>query len=221
MAKILIIEDSIDLAKSLTKGLEIKNHTIRCVFDGLEGRVIDWNEFDLVIVDWNLPKMNGLDLIHQKRNLGWNGICMMLTARSETLDKVAGLDFGADDYISKPFHWDELYSRINALLRRKYGISKNHVGSIDWDRNSKQFSEHDSIVPFTKTEYSLMVQFMLQPQRIFSRSELEEYVYKDSSFPDSNSIERHIAQIRKKCKYDPIETLRSRGYRLRFNPTNT
>jgi DNA-binding response OmpR family regulator len=217
MTKILVIEDDVALNNSLCKGLKLKSFELTAVFDGRQALLQDWNQFDLILADWNLPYFNGIDLIRMKRGQGWNGLCLMLTARSEKADVSLGLDFGADDYIAKPFEWNELYSRINALLRRRNGHAKLATSnSLRWDDQAQAFFEDEKLLNLTNKECKLLKLFLANPKQTFTRSQLINRIYsQDYDLPDSNVIERHITTLRRKLKYDPIQTIWGSGYRLR------
>jgi DNA-binding response OmpR family regulator len=221
MLKILLIEDDTALANTIKKGLEKKDYYVTVVLDGIKGRIEDWDKYDLIIVDWNLPYVDGVDLIRQKRHNNWQGLCLMLTARAENVDLAFALDYGADDYMSKPFEWEVLYARVGSLLRRKTGFFVENLDSIKWDQHLKQFSEDNEDINLSSTEYSILIIFFQNPKKIFTRDQLIEHIYgKNWDLPESNVIDRHIAAIRKKFKYDPIKTIHGSGYRLRLNTTN-
>jgi DNA-binding response OmpR family regulator len=216
MLKILVIEDDIALAKTLKKGLEIKSYLVENIYDGLEARIVDWNKYDLVLLDWNLPRVSGIELLRFKRSNKWLGSCIMLTAKDQLMEKVQGLDFGADDYIAKPFEWQELYSRINAVIRRRYGYSKQELGPIKYNKDDNSFSENDELIKLTETETKLLCLFFDYPNRVFTKGDIiEKLYYNKEIFPDSNVIERHISKLRNKFNYDPIKTIQNLGYRLR------
>jgi DNA-binding response OmpR family regulator len=222
MTKILLVEDDIALSKSLLKGLELKGYEVTCLFDGLDARMADWTNYDLVIMDWNLPKFSGVDVIRFKRRENWNGLVLMLTARSEALDVANGLDFGSDDYLAKPFEWEVLYAHIRALLRRKNtGKSiAQYKGPLVWVEDEKRFTEYGKDLNLTDTEYQLLLHFYLHSSKIITRDNLINTVYSRQIVPDSNVIDRHISSIRKKCTNDPIQTIRGSGYRLRSSPAS-
>ncbi|MGL4758992.1 MAG: response regulator transcription factor [Patescibacteria group bacterium] len=216
MNKILIIEDDIDLSNSLKKGLEKKEYIVSSIYSGLDARLYDWSEYDLVLLDWNLPGIEGIDLLRHKRGQGWFGPCIMLTAKSNQIDILNGLDFGADDYITKPFDWNELYSRINSALRRKNGFVRNIINAIEWDNQNHLFYEDSILLDLTETETKLLELFFNNPNKVFNKYDIIERIYNQKNInPDSNVIERHISALRKKFNYDPIKTIHQMGYRLR------
>jgi DNA-binding response OmpR family regulator len=220
MLKILIIEDEKALSDTLIKGLEMKGYFTYAVYDGVKAKVLDWNKYDLVLLDWDLPGINGLDLLRYKRNENWFGCCMMLTAKNNLYDRVNSLDFGADDYMSKPFEWEELYSRVNSCIRRRYGFGTSELNGIEWDKDNKLFYENSEIVKLTETEYEILALFFEYPKRIYSKWDIIEKIYgSQNSYPDSNVIERHISKLRNKFNYEIIQTIPSMGYRLRSSST--
>ena len=140
----------------------------------------------------------------------------MLTAKGHTADKVLGLEFGADDYLTKFFEWDELVARVGALIRRS---SKNkavlQLGPIRLEKTKNQFYENNKLVELTKTEYKILEYFFNFPDKVSTRDQLFEAIYYKDYEANSNVLERHIKSIRKKFKYDPILTIYGRGYRLK------
>jgi DNA-binding response OmpR family regulator len=218
MLKILVIEDDIALSNTIVKGLTKKGYITSALYDGNSARVADWSEFDLVLLDWDIPGITGIDLIRFKRSIKWYGSCIMLSAKNQIFDKTDGLDFGADDYISKPFEWEELYSRINACVRRRYGFSLVELDGIEWDKDKKVFYENSGLINLTETEYNILSIFFDYPSRIYSKYDIISKIYHDKEiYPDSNVIERHLSKLRKKFNYDPIQTIQNMGYRLRSN----
>jgi DNA-binding response OmpR family regulator len=221
MLRILVIEDDTALANTLKKGLEKKDYYVTLALDGMQGRMQNWDDYDLIVIDWNLPYIDGVDLVRLKRHNNWQGLCLMLTARAENIDLAFALDYGADDYMSKPFEWEVLYARVGSLLRRKTGFFVENLGGIKWDQHLKQFLEDDNEVNLSSTEYNLLIIFFQNPKKIFTRDQLIEHIYgKNWDLPESNVIDRHIAAIRKKFTYDPIKTIHGSGYRLRLNTTS-
>jgi DNA-binding response OmpR family regulator len=217
MSQILIVEDEERMAQSLEKGLNKMGYDTHVINNGLMARVQDIREYDLVILDWMLPGFSGLDLLRHWRSQKFATPIMMLTAKGQTMDKVAGLDFGADDYMSKFFEWPELLARVNALLRRNK--QKEQIGTIILDRENQVFLEDDKQVLLTAKEYLLLKYFFDHPSALITRPSLIRALYEDGEDPFSNVIERHIRGIRQKLNYDPIQTLRGLGYRLRTSDT--
>jgi DNA-binding response OmpR family regulator len=221
MLRALVIEDDINLSATINKGLVRIGYQVDCIYDGLEARLANWSQYDIIILDWNLPRLSGIDLLRIKRESKWFGVCIMLTAHSEILDKIAGLDFGADDYICKPFDWGEFYSRIRACIRRRYGFGTTTLEGLEWDRDKQVFYENNQPVNLTETEYHILTLFFSYPAKIYTKNDIIDKIYTQKDiYPDSNVIERHISKLRKKFLYDPIQTIQNFGYRLRSNPVS-
>ena len=213
MSHILIVEDEERMAATLKKGIEQAGFDTTSLFNGLAARAIDISEYDLVVLDWMLPGISGLDLLQHWRLQKFTTPILMLTARDALNDKVTGLDFGADDYVSKFFEWPELIARIKVLLRRVQ-LEETNVGTISLDRINQIFMENGQSVNLTATEYNILKYFYNRPGRLITRTSLLRSVYEDAKDPFSNVIERHIKSIRQKFEYDPITTIRGLGYRL-------
>jgi two-component system copper resistance phosphate regulon response regulator CusR len=214
MSHILIIEDEERMAATLRKGLEKEDFKVSIISNGLAARVTNITNYDLVLLDWMLPGVSGIDLLHHWRKLKYSTPIIMLTARDGLTDTVTGLDFGADDYISKFFKWPELIARINSLLRRTR-TEANLVKGIEFDRTNQIFLEDSIPVNLTATEFNILKYFFDHPNALITRTSLLLSVYQDSKETFSNVIERHIKSIRQKFNYDPISTIRGLGYRLR------
>ncbi len=214
MSHILIVEDEQRMAATLQKGLKHAGFETTIISNGLAARALNITEFDLVLLDWMLPGIAGIDLLQHWRSQKYLTPILMLTARDALKDKVSGLDFGADDYLSKFFEWPELIARIKVLLRRN-STEQIQLGNIFFDRNNQVFLEDQQIVNLTSTEYNILKYFFDRPGRLITRTSLLRAIYQDSKDPFSNVIERHIKGIRQKLNYDPITTIRGLGYRLK------
>jgi DNA-binding response OmpR family regulator len=214
MSHILVVEDEPRMSQTLEKGLRKANFEVTIIVNGLIARNLDLDGFDLILLDWNLPGVSGLELLRYWRGKRVEIPIIMLTARDGLSDRVEGLDWGADDYISKFFEWEELIARIRALLRR-VSKSAETVGTIVFDRVNSCFLENQNIIALTSTEYIILKYFFDNRNRIITRHNLINAVYGKEESPYSNVIERHIKSIRSKFNYDPIKTFRNMGYRLR------
>jgi two-component system, OmpR family, response regulator len=214
MYSILIVEDEKKMAESLIKGLGKHEFKTTLVTNGVEARLQDIDDYDAVILDWMLPGFPGIEVLHFWRMQGKKTPILMLTAKDQVNDIVTGLDFGADDYMSKFFEWEELIARLNVLIRR--GVeNQTTVGPVKFDRVAKQFFEKTKPIALTKTEYKVLSYLFDHPTRIVTKDILIDSLWNIDSTPDSNVIERHIKEIRKKIKHDLIETIHGMGYRLR------
>jgi two-component system, OmpR family, response regulator PhoP len=219
--RILIVEDEQALRESLVTQLGAAGFNVDAAADGEEG-LYAGKEYplDLAIVDLGLPKMSGIDLIRQLRGSGRSFPILILTARDRWQDKVEGLQSGADDYLAKPFHVQELVARVQALLRRSGGWSQPvlQCGDISLDTRSQVVSVGDKVVELTSFEYRILEFLMLRAGEVISKAELTERLYAQDFERDSNVIEVFIGRLRRKLDPEgvrlPIETLRGRGYRL-------
>jgi two-component system, OmpR family, response regulator PhoP len=219
--RILIVEDEQALRESLATQLGAAGFNVDAAADGEEG-LYAGKEYplDLAIVDLGLPKMSGIELIRQLRGAGKSFPILILTARDRWQDKVEGLQSGADDYVAKPFHMQEVLARVQALLRRSGGWSQPvlQCGDISLDTRSQVVTVGDRVVELTSFEYRILEFLMLRAGEVISKSELTERLYAQDFERDSNVIEVFIGRLRRKLDPDgvrqPIETLRGRGYRL-------
>jgi two-component system response regulator PhoP len=222
--RILIIEDDLQLADNLKLALEHEKYSVDLCHDGESG-LFHLTEYpiDLAVVDLGLPKLDGIEIIKQARKQGIEIPILILTARDRWQDKVEGLDAGADDYLTKPFHPEELIARCNALIRRSVGKANPEMvaGPIRIHTRSQQVWVNDNELSLTAYEYKVLEYLMHNPQKVVSKSELTEHIYDQDFDLDSNVIEVFVLRLRKKLDPDgsiaPIETLRGRGYRLSSN----
>jgi len=218
--RILVVEDEEALRRNIGARLREAGFTVDEASDGEEGLYYG-EEFrpDLAIVDLGLPRLPGLDLIRRLRQRGRDFPILILTAHGRWQQKVDGLGAGADDYVVKPFHMEELLARLHALLRRAGGWSSSTVatGPVTVDLRSQTVSVDDAPVDLTAFEYRLLECLLMRPGQVLSKSELTERLYEQDFDRDSNVIEVLIGRLRRKLdpegELNPIETLRGRGYR--------
>jgi len=218
---LLLVEDEPALRESLGKQLKEAGFTIDSAADGEEG-LYQGREFavDLAIIDLGLPKLPGIEVIKRLRAAGKSFPILILTARDRWQDKVEGLQSGADDYVAKPFQFEELLARVQALLRRSGGWAQPvlRCGPIALDPRSQQVSVNDQPIELTSFEYKILEQLMLRAGEVLSKSDITESLYEQDFDRDSNTIEVFVGRLRRKLDPDntlkPIETLRGRGYRL-------
>jgi len=203
--------------------LREQNYVVDVASDGEEGLYFA-NEYpiDLAIIDLGLPKLDGVELIKQVRAEGKSYPILILTARSRWQEKVEGLEAGADDYLTKPFHPEELLARLKVLLRRSVGLADNTLvcGPVKIDTSSKQVFLNDEPLTITAYEYRLLSYLMLHTGKVISKRELVDHIYEEDDDRDSNTIEVFIRRLRKKLdpsgELKPIETQRGSGYRFRI-----
>ena len=222
--RILLLEDDSTLRGQLMTLLSDRGLIVDCYADGESGlqRGLE-GHFDVAIIDFGLPKTSGLDVVRDLRTQGVDAPILILTARTDWSDKVKGLDAGADDYLAKPFHLEELVARINALLRRARGEVKSSVtlGALTIDLREQQAYLHDEPLQLTTYEYKLLHYLMTSSGQTLSKGDLADYLYDVDGDRDSNVIEVLVGRLRKKLQsaegQPAIETLRGRGYRLHLS----
>lgn len=221
--RILIVEDEQILQQQLADELRRQDYVVDVASDGEEGLYFGKEyPIDLAIIDLGLPKMDGVDVIKNLRQDGHAYPILILTARNRWQEKVEGLESGADDYLTKPFHPEELSARIKVLLRRSVGLADNLLacGPVKIDTSSKQVFLNDEPLTITAYEYRLLSYLMMHTGKVLSKRELVDHIYEEDDDRDSNTIEVFIRRLRKKLDPDnqlkPIETQRGRGYRFRL-----
>ncbi len=219
--RLLVIEDDATLRASLVARLNEAGFAVEQAADGKEGLYYALEyPIDLAIIDLGLPEMSGLDLIRAARDKGKSYPILILTARDRWQDKVDGLEAGADDYVVKPFHFEEVHARVNALLRRSGGWATSVLaaGPVTLDLSRQDLKVNDVIVELTSYEYKIIEYLMIRAGQVISKTELTERLYDQDFERDSNVIEVFIGRLRKKMDpgntINPIETLRGRGYRF-------
>ena len=217
--KILLAEDEVDLNNVVTRYLKKNGYSVDSVLDGEEALdYLEYGEYDLVILDIMMPKVDGFEVIKKLRNKGNHTSILMLTARDNADDKVKGLDLGADDYIVKPFDFNELLARIRAVVRRKYGKSSNKlvIGDLILDTSEKSVTRAGKQIELTGKEYEVLEYLMQSKNRILSREQIKEHVWDFDYEGDSNIIDVLIKNIRKKIDVEDgkqiIYTKRGLGY---------
>jgi two-component system response regulator PhoP len=219
--RILLVEDDLALQNSLAGILRDAGYAVDVTGDGVEGLFFgEEYPLDLAIIDLGLPGMPGLELIRKLRQLDRQFPIMILTARAEWQDKVEGLESGADDYLTKPFHPEELKARVSALIRRSAGHAQPviELGPLKIDLTSQRVHRNDQEIELTTYEYKVFEYLLMHPDEVVTKTVLSEHIYEEDADRDSNVIEVFVGRLRKKIDPDgalsPIETLRGRGYRL-------
>ena len=221
--RVLIVEDEPNLQAQLAESLRQNDYVVDTAGDGEEGLYYaEEYPIDIAIIDLGLPKLDGVDLIKKVRENGHSYPILILTARSRWQEKVEGLEAGADDYLTKPFHPEELLARLKVLLRRSVGLADNFLecGPIKIDTSSKQVFLNEEPITITAYEYRLLSYLMMHTGKVISKRELVDHIYEEDDDRDSNTIEVFVRRLRKKLDPDntlkPIETQRGQGYRFRL-----
>ncbi len=219
--RLLVIEDDVTLRESLAKKLGEAGFAVEQAADGTEGLYFaEEYPIDLAIIDLGLPGMSGLEIIREVRAKGKTYPILILTARDRWEDKVDGLSAGADDYVVKPFHFEEVAARVNALLRRSGGWASSllEADPVSLDLSRQELKVSGELVELTSYEYKIIEFLMIRAGQVISKAELTDRLYDQDFERDSNVIEVFIGRLRKKMDPDnsiaPIETLRGRGYRF-------
>ncbi|MCJ7591856.1 MAG: response regulator transcription factor [Woeseiaceae bacterium] len=219
--RLLVIEDDMTLRETLAAELSREGFAVEQAADGKEGLYCAQEyPIDLAIIDLGLPEVSGLDIIRTVRAEGKTYPILILTARDRWEDKVDGLSAGADDYVVKPFHFEEISARVNALLRRSGGWASSQLdaGPVSLNMSRQELKVSDAAVELTSFEYKIIEYLMVRAGQVISKTELTDRLYDQDFERDSNVIEVFIGRLRKKMDPDntikPIETLRGRGYRF-------
>ncbi len=217
IVRLLVVEDDPDLNRQLVTALSEAGYAVDTAVDGEEGHFLgDTEPYDAVILDLGLPQMDGISVLEKWRRDDHKMPVLILTARDRWSDKVAGMDAGADDYVAKPFHMEEILARVRALLRRSAGHAKNEIeaGPLRLDTRTSRVTVDGDPVKLTSHEYRLLAYLMHHQGRVVSRTELVEHLYDQDFDRDSNTIEVFVGRLRKKLPTDLIETVRGLGYCL-------
>jgi two-component system OmpR family response regulator len=216
--RILVVEDDKDLNRQVSDALIHAGYVVDRAFDGEEGHFLgDTEPYDAVILDIGLPQMDGISVIERWRRDGRKMPVLMLTARDRWSDKVAGIDAGADDYVAKPFHIEEVLARMRALIRRAAGHASSEIscGPLRLDTKTSKADLDGVPLRLTSHEFRLLAYLMHHMNEVVSRTELVEHLYDQDFDRDSNTIEVFVGRLRKKLGVDMIETVRGMGYRMR------
>ncbi len=217
--RVLVVEDEPTIATQLAHALRVAGYAVDVVGNGVDAHFQGDDEdqpFDAVVLDLGLPRMDGLTVLRKWRAAGRIMPVLILTARDNWHEKVAGIDAGADDYLSKPFHIEELLARLRALIRRAGGHASAELvcGEVALDTRRSRVTVAGRTLTLTSHEYRVLDYLMHHPGRVVSRSDLIEHIYAQDFDRDSNTVEVFIARLRKKLPEGVIETVRGLGYRL-------
>lgn len=220
--RLLILEDDEALVRAVDKGMRRQGYAVDTAFNGEEGyELLEINEYDLLILDLNLPSMDGFQIAKEIRLSQPGLLILILTARARLKDRVAGLDLGADDYLTKPFHMDELSARVRALLRRDMRVREIllHHSDLKLDPASRIVWQDNRRLELTRKEFGILHYLMSRPGEVVSQEMLLEHVWNNDVDSFTNVVPVHIGSLRRKlgeCARDPhyLETVIGQGYRL-------
>jgi two-component system response regulator QseB len=216
--RLLLVEDDTMIGEAVRLGLRKQGLAVDWVQDGVAAKsALSTENFDLVLLDLGLPKADGLQVLKWLRGTGSKVPVLILTARDSVQDRIKGLDAGADDYIVKPFDFDELAARVRAVLRRQSGRAENiieHLG-VTLDPASHEVTRDGEAVNLSHREFALLEALLERPGQVLSRAQLEERLYGWGEEVESNAVEVHIHNLRKKLSADFIQNVRGVGYRVR------
>ena len=216
--RILVVEDDKDLNRQIADALADAGYVVDRAYDGEEGHFLgDTEPYDAVVLDIGLPQMDGISVVERWRRDGRKMPVLMLTARDRWSDKVAGIDAGADDYVAKPFHIEEVLARLRALIRRAAGHASSELicGALRLDTKASKADLNGIPLKLTSHEFRLLAYLMHHMGEVVSRTELVEHLYDQDFDRDSNTIEVFVGRLRRKMGIDLIETVRGMGYRIR------
>ena len=215
--RVLLVEDEPTLNRQLDLALQNAGYAVDVSVNGRDAWVLgDTEPFDAVVLDLGLPHMDGLTVLKRWRAAGRTMPVLILTARDNWHEKVAGIDAGADDYLTKPFHTEELLARLRGLIRRASGLASSLLvcGPVELDTRTSRVMLDGQHLALTSHEFKVLAYLMHHPNAVVSRTELTEHIYAQDFERDSNTIEVFVGRLRKKLPPDLIETVRGLGYRL-------
>lgn len=218
--KILVVEDNYLLGKSIKQGLQENGWVVDLAVDGEEGSYhLEVAEYDIVVLDWMLPKQSGIDLLKKIQSHKRPTPTIMITAKGEVMDRVEGLNKGADDYLVKPFEMVELIARINSVYRRSLakGSASLKIGALTIDLIAHEIKLHDELLDLTGKEYDLLECLASKSGQLVKRTTISSLLYQFDGEPDSNSLDVLLARVRKKLAGSDVEiaTIRGKGFILR------
>lgn len=219
--RIAVVEDNVAVAQGIAFHLNDEGHAVDLYFDGADAiGALTSTSTDLLILDINLPSMNGLDLLRQLRRAACAFPILLLTARGDTQDRVAGLDAGADDYLVKPFELPELSARVRALLRRRHVLlsEKIDVGSLSFDLTSREVLSHGERLDIPRREVALFEALALAQGRLVSKERLIEHLYGTGADVDHSAVEVSVSRLRKRLEAHAISIRTVRGFGYLMEP---
>ncbi len=213
--RVLVVEDDADLNRQISTALADAGYVVDKALDGEEGHYLgETSPYDAIILDLGLPILDGVSVLEKWRRAGRKMPVLILTARDRWSDKVAGFDAGADDYVTKPFHMEEILARVRALVRRSAGQASSELtcGPVTLDTKGAKVMVTGMPVKLTSLEYRLLEYLMMHMGKVVSRTELVEHLYDQDFDRDSNTVEVFVGRLRKKLGVDVLHTIRGMGY---------
>ena len=213
--RLLVVEDDPDINRQIVTALQDSGYVVDSARDGEEGHFLgDTEPYDAVVLDLGLPILDGVSVLEKWRRAGRKMPVLILTARDRWSDKVAGFDAGADDYVAKPFHMEEVLARVRALLRRSAGHATSELtcGPVSLDTKSARVIVNGTAIKLTSLEFRLLAYLMHHKGKVVSRTELVEHLYDQDFDRDSNTVEVFVGRLRKKLGVDVLHTIRGMGY---------
>ena len=212
--RIVVVEDNVSVAKGIRYFLEDQGHAVDVFFDGAEAaEFLKDDQADIAVLDISLPGEDGLSILKQMRARGDSRPVLLLTARSETQDKVAGLDAGADDYLSKPFEMSEFGARIRALSRRvtDFPVANTSIGAVTFDKTARMLSSQDGPIALPRREIALFERLLQSDGRTVSKQQLLDSLYGTGADVDEPVVEVYVSRLRKKLKPFGVQIIVKRG----------
>ena len=213
--RLLVVEDDPDINRQIVTALQDSGYVVDSAKDGEEGHFLgDTEPYDAVVLDLGLPILDGVSVLEKWRRAGRKMPVLILTARDRWSDKVAGFDAGADDYVAKPFHMEEVLARVRALLRRSAGHATSELtcGAVSLDTKSARVIVNGTAIKLTSLEFRLLAYLMHHKGKVVSRTELVEHLYDQDFDRDSNTVEVFVGRLRKKLGVEVLHTIRGMGY---------
>jgi two-component system copper resistance phosphate regulon response regulator CusR len=217
MSRILIVEDEERLASFLERGLQANGYATKVVGDGETGAALaSGGEFDLMVLDLGLPDIDGMEVLRRVRSRENRLPVIILSARDDPADRVAGLDAGSDDYVTKPFSLEELLARVRVRLRDDGAaeLTVLEAGPVSLDLRTRRASRADEVVELTAREFTMLETFIRHQGQVLSKEQLLSHVWGYDYDPGSNVVEVYVGYLRRKLGADSIETVRGMGYRM-------
>ena len=215
LMRVLVVEDDLMIGESLSEALQDEAYTVDWVKDGRQAILtLKVQPYDIILLDLGLPEVDGMGVLNAIRDAKIETPVLILTARDQLKDRIAGLDSGADDYVVKPFELGEVFARMRVLIRRSQGMADNHVtvGNLSLDTVHKRVMMDGNSIDLTAKEYMLLTTFMLSPEKVMSKNVLEDSLYGWGDEVESNAIEFLIHSLRKKIGQDRIKNVRGLGW---------